>query len=109
MKIVGERKTVAARLAEITGTESVYTRMPRCAYEIGPFAIELDGSVTVSESTDFTALSVLAQEGLLEGYVAPEEAQEDEEAEEEPLNAPRRRRKPLVRPRKAKAPRAVPM
>ena len=82
MKIVGERKTVAARLAEITGTESVYTRMPRCAYEIGPFAIELDGSVTVSESTDFTALSVLAQEGLLEGYVAPEEAQEDEEAEE---------------------------
>lgn len=30
------RKEAAARLAEITGTESHYTKVPRCAYEVGP-------------------------------------------------------------------------
>lgn len=47
MKVIGERKAVAARLAEITGEASVYTRMPRCAYEVGAFVIERDGGITV--------------------------------------------------------------
>ena len=68
MKVVGERKAVAARLAELTGERAVYTKMPRCAYEVGPFAIERDGSITVSESADLAALRTLAQEGLLEGW-----------------------------------------
>lgn len=81
MKIAGERKAAAARLAEITGERAVYTKMPRCAYLIGPFAIERDGSVTVSESADLAPLRTLAQEGLLEGWAEPfeettEEAQE---------------------------------
>ena len=81
MKITGERKTAAARLAEITGERAVYTKMPRCAYEVGPFAIERDGSVTASESSDLAPLRTLAQEGLLEGWEEPvedttEEAQE---------------------------------
>ena len=67
MKITGERKIAAARLAEITGQPAVYTRVPRCAYEVGAYAIERDGTVTVPESADLAPLRTLAQEGLLEG------------------------------------------
>ena len=73
MKILGERKAAAARLAELTGAQAVYTKMPRCAYEVGPFAIERDGSITASESTDLAPLRTLAQEGLLEGWEEPVE------------------------------------
>ena len=81
MKITGERKVAAARLAEITGERAVYTRMPRCAYLIGLLAVERDGSVTASEGADLAPLRTLAQEGLLEGWEEPfeettEEAQE---------------------------------
>ena len=79
MKILGERKAAAARLAELTWERAVYTKMPRCAYEVGPFAIERDGSVTASESTDLAPLRTLAQEGLLEGW--------EELAEERPVDA----------------------
>ena len=73
MKILGERKAAAARLAELVGERAVYTKMPRCAYEVGPFAIERDGTVTASESADLAPLRTLAQEGLLEGWEEPSE------------------------------------
>ena len=72
------RKDAAQRLAEITGEESRYTKMPRCAYEIGPYAIEKDGSVTVTEGADLQPLMTLVEEGLIE----PFEAQATEPAEE---------------------------
>lgn len=82
MKIIGERKAAAARLAELTGERAVYTKMPRCAYEVGSFAIERDGTVTASESTDLAPLRTLAQEGLLEGWekLAEETAETTAEA-----------------------------
>lgn len=86
MRITGERKTAAARLAEITGGRAVYTKMPRCAYEVGPFAIERDGSVTASESADLAPLRTLAQEGLLEGWEEPVE-ETTEEAQESTTEA----------------------
>ena len=73
MKVIGERKAAAARLAELTGEQAVYTKMPRCAYKVGPFAIERDGSVTASERADLAPLRTLAQEGLLEGWEEPTE------------------------------------
>ena len=59
------RKEAAARLAEITGNESRYTKVPRCAYEVGPYTIEKDGSVTVAEDADLSPLQALADEGLI--------------------------------------------
>ena len=91
MKIIGERKTAAARLAELIGERAVYTKMPRCAYEVGPFAIERDGTVTASESADLAPLRTLAQEGLLEGWEEPSEetvettAEAATEAQDEPV------------------------
>ncbi len=86
MKIAGERKAAAARLAEITGERAVYTRMPRCSYLIGPFAIERDGSVTAFERADLAPLRTLAQEGLLEGWAEPVE-ETTEEAQESTTEA----------------------
>ena len=75
------RKEAAARLAEIIGAESRYTRVPRCAYEVGPYTIEKDGSVTVAEDADLSPLQALADEGLIEPFAAPateEPASEDD-------------------------------
>ena len=90
MKILGERKAAATRLAELTGERAVYTKMPRCAYEVGPFAIELDGTVKASETTDLAPLRTLAQEGFLEGWMESVEKTEEtiEEAVTEAQDVP---------------------
>ena len=46
----------------------MYTRVPRCAYKVGVYAIERDGTFTAPESADLAPLHMLAQEGLLEGW-----------------------------------------
>ena len=51
------RKAAATRLAEIIGGTSRYTKVPRCAYEVGPYFLEKDGTVTVPEDADRTARS----------------------------------------------------
>ena len=80
------RKEAAARLAEITGAESRYTKVPRCAYEVGPYTIEKDGSITVAEDADLAPLQTLADEGLVEPFEAPATEPAAEEAEAEPIN-----------------------
>ena len=80
------RKEAAARLAEITGAESRYTKVPRCAYEVGPYTIEKDGSITVAEDADLAPLQALADEGLVEPFEAPVTEPAAEETEEEPIN-----------------------
>lgn len=81
IKIVGERKAAAARLAELTGENALYTRVPRCAYEIGSFAIERDGTVTMCENSDPAVLKTLAEEGLLEGLEQPEGSEHEKAGE----------------------------
>ena len=80
------RKEAAARLAEITGAESRYTKVPRCAYEVGPYTIEKDGSITVAEDADLAPLQALADEGLVEPFEAPATEPAAKEAEVEPIN-----------------------
>ena len=80
------RKEAAARLAEITGTESHYTKVPRCAYEVGPYTLEKDGSITVAEDADLAPLKTLVQEGLVEPFEAPATEPETEAAEAEHIS-----------------------
>ena len=83
------RKAAATRLAEIIGGTSRYTKVPRCAYEVGPYFIEKDGTVTVTEDADLAPLRTLAEEGLLEPFEAEAEpqAQEADTAATEPQEA----------------------
>ncbi|MCD8110241.1 MAG: hypothetical protein LUE14_09105 [Clostridiales bacterium] len=90
-KNIGNRKVLVRRLEELTGERSVYTLMPRCAYEIGAYTVEKDGTLTVEEGgADLDILNTLLEEGLIVGEL-PEEAvetepeEEDEEAEAEEL------------------------
>ena len=73
------RKAAAARLAEIIGEESRYTRAPRFAYEAGPYTIEKDGSVTLGEGAGLEPLQRLADEGLAEISGRPAEGDEAED------------------------------
>ena len=77
------RKAVAVRLAEITEAEARYTRVPRCAYEVGAYIIEKDGSITTAEGADLQPLKILAAEGLIEPFEMPTE---ELAAEEEAIN-----------------------
>ena len=67
------RKAAAARLAEITGAEARYTRVPRCAYEVGAYTLEKDGNITIEEGADLQPLKILADEGLIENFETPAE------------------------------------
>lgn len=48
-KNIEERKVLVKRLGELTGISPYYTKVPRCAYEIGDYTVERDGSLTVEE------------------------------------------------------------
>ena len=72
------RKTAAQRLAEIIGGTSRYTKVPRCAYEVGPYFLEKDGTITVQDDADLQPLRTLAEEGLVEPFEAEAEPQVQE-------------------------------
>lgn len=63
-----DRKTLVTRLAEITGIRSRYTFVPRCAYILGEYAVEKDGTLVVSEeAVDEEIIHTLQQENLIRG------------------------------------------
>ena len=63
--------------------------MPRCAYEVGPYFIEKDGTITVPEDADLQPLLTLAEEDLLEPFEIEAEvpAQESDTAGTEAQDA----------------------
>ena len=77
-----DRKALAARVAELTGLEKMYTGVPRCAYIIGAYAIERDGTLNVEEQDENEeVIRVLVEEGLV--IAEADEAAEDQDAAED--------------------------
>ena len=64
-KNIDDRKLLVARLSELTGLNSRYTFVPRCAYEVGAFTVEKDGSLTVEEGADESILQTLISENMI--------------------------------------------
>jgi len=64
-KNIGDRKVLVARISHLTGVDARYTFVPRCAYEIGAFTVEKDGSLTVMEGADESILQTLREEELI--------------------------------------------
>lgn len=82
-KNIINRKELVKRLEELTGERSVYTLMPRCAYEIGAYTVEKDGTLTVEEgSADLDILNTLLEEGMIIGELPEEEPVETEPEED---------------------------
>ena len=74
-----ERKTIAARMGELTGMQPFYTRAPRYAYEVGPYTIDRDGDLFVDEEqADADILTALMNEGLITGGEVVRDANERE-------------------------------
>ena len=64
-KAVENRKEIVKRLEALIGEKAVYTRMPRCAYEIGGFTVERDGTLVTSEVANQDVIKVLISECLI--------------------------------------------
>ena len=64
-KNIDDRKVLVARLSELTGLSARYTRVPRCAYEIGAFTVEKDGCLLVEDGADESIIETLASENLI--------------------------------------------
>lgn len=81
-KNIEDRKQLVARLKELTGLESRYTFVPRCAYVIGSFTVEKDGSLTVEDGADEQVLETLIAEAMIGSEIRLEPAgcEETEEA-----------------------------
>lgn len=83
------RKDLVRRIAALTGLVPVYTRVPRCAYVIGPYAVEKDGVLTVEDDADMGMIDTIIQEGM----IADDSAQ-DAQAAEETVDEPDTRDEP---------------
>lgn len=87
-KNIEERKVLVKRLGELTGISPYYTKVPRCAYEIGDYTVERDGSLTVEEdAAELGILAALKNEGLIKDAegILEAAAEQPEQAETEPI------------------------
>lgn len=90
---ITDRKELVKRLGELTGETPHYTRMPRCAYEVGAYTVERDGSLTVEEDAAESGILVTLKdealikdaEGIPEAAAEEELGQAAETAEGEPI------------------------
>ena len=64
-KRIDNRKLLVARLSELTELAARYTFVPRCAYEIGAFVVEKDGSLTVGDEAGERILETLISENMI--------------------------------------------
>ena len=71
---IDNRKDFVKKIEALTGLKSRYTMMPRCAYEIGAFTVEKDGSLTVVDDADQNVIEAL----LAEQMIVPASSDEDE-------------------------------
>ena len=83
-KNIENRKELVSRLEELTGQKAHYTFVPRCAYEIGAFTVEKNGSLTVAEEADESILETLIADGMIKTAEAEVQTNEASETAEEP-------------------------
>lgn len=88
---VDDRKELVGRLMELTGLSSQYTYMPRCAYLVGNYTVEKEGTLVTDETADQQVIETLLNEGIIvdpdmptqQPSVAEAEAPQGEEPSEE--------------------------
>ncbi len=86
-KNIEDRKLLVARLSELTGLDAHYTRVPRCAYEVGAFTVEKDGRLTVEDGADQGIIETLISENMI-GACIEETNPEAAMPTEQPAPAP---------------------
>ena len=62
---IDDRKELVGRLMELTGLSSQYTYMPRCAYLVGSYTVEKEGTLVTDETADQQVIETLLNEGII--------------------------------------------
>lgn len=62
---INDRKALVGRLMELTGLSSQYTYMPRCAYLVGNYTVEKEGTLVTDETADPQVIETLLNEGII--------------------------------------------
>ena len=88
---IDDRKVLVSRLMALTGLHSQYTFMPRCAYIVGRYTVEKEGTLVIEENADPEIIRTLLDEGIIRDEDAPqteiacEEVPEQEEETTDPV------------------------
>ena len=69
---VEDRKVLVSRLMALTGLHSQYTFMPRCAYIVGKYTVEKEGTLVIEENAEQEIIQTLLDEGIIRDENAPQ-------------------------------------
>lgn len=83
---IDDRKVLVSRLMELTGLHSRYTFMPRCAYIIGSYTVEKEGTLVIEDNAAPEIIRTLLDEGIIreEGAEPPETSEPETACGETP-------------------------
>lgn len=62
---IEDRKVLVSRLMELTGLHSRYTFMPRCAYIVGNYTVEKEGTLVIEDNAAPEIIRTLLDEGII--------------------------------------------
>ena len=81
---IDDRKVLVSRLMELTGLHSRYTFMPRCAYIVGSYTVEKEGTLVIEDNAAPEIIRTLLDEGIIreEGAETPETSETETACEE---------------------------
>ena len=69
------RKALVAAIAEITGDQPIYRKVPTCNYDIGEITVTKDGSIVCPDRSDImtslTAAGFFPEEAEIDGGKVP--------------------------------------
>lgn len=78
-----ERKALAQKIAEFTGTEVRYLGVPSCAYQAGDFMVSRDAVLIISDDTDTDTVELVLDWLREAGYTSESGNNENDETESE--------------------------
>lgn len=81
---IDDRKVLVSRLMELTGLHSRYTFMPRCAYIVGSYTVEKEGTLVIEDNAAPEIIRTLLDEGIIreEDAETPETSETETACEE---------------------------
>ena len=78
------RKDLVAAIAEITGDQAVYMKVPTCAYKIGVFTVGKLGSLTIEDGVNDSKAELVIERLVERGYEISDFQKEEPVPEETP-------------------------
>ena len=78
-----DRKKLVGVIEKATGQKAAYLRMPTCAYQVGDYNVDKDGTLTFPDDMDISACSDVIDACVMAGFEPEEWERNTEEQPEE--------------------------